>query len=134
MGGEEGQPLLVLEQTRSGLSLYWELPRAALLRCSVDEADGKAALRLVAFSPQGPAPGRLDKTFFLEATTVVRDEPDFQAGRLSLSEFAAPLAVRVALGWQSDDGFLPLTVGRPLGDLASDPANVAAVGRATPQL
>jgi hypothetical protein len=128
------QPFLILAQKAGGLSLYWELPRVALRRCSVDEGEGTAALRLVGFSPSGPVPGRVDKTIPLGETHMLKDEADFQAGSLVLDEFGAPLAVRAALGWESEDGFLPLTVGRYLEECLGDRSIEGVADRAAPHL
>lgn len=131
---DERAPALVLSQDHSGLALYWELPRAALLRCSVDEADGRAALRLVGFSATGVSPGRVDETIPLEEVMLVSDSDDLQIGRLSLAGFAAPMAVRAALGWASEDGFLPLTVGRFLEECGADRAARTLAERAARHL
>jgi hypothetical protein len=131
---EERAPALVLSQDQSGLGLYWELPRAALLRCSVDEADGQAALRLVGFSATGVSPGRVDETILLEEVMLLSDQDEVQVGKLSRQDFAAPMAVRAALGWASEDGFLPLTVGRFLEECGADRAARTLAERAARHL
>jgi hypothetical protein len=110
----------VLSQQPDGLVLYWELPRAALARCSVDEADGRAALRVVGFSASGSNPGRVDKTLALGPAMLLMDDGELQIGRMTLPEFGPPVAVRAARGWESSDGFLPLTVGRFLEECGAD--------------
>ena len=100
-------PYLVIAQEKSSLSLYWELPPSALAHCGVDTADGGPAIRLVAFTPSGISPVRSERTLNIESAGG-----ELGAGTLILPEFGKPAVVRAALGWQSSDGFLPLSVGR----------------------
>ncbi len=116
-GAEEARVVaLVLSQTPSGLALYWELPDATLDECSVDRHDGRAVARIVSFSPHGAAPERHEDTVILTETIPMETPSGCQAGKLTLSRHGAPSFVRAALGWESEDGFLPFTVGRSLED------------------
>ena len=100
-------PHLVIAQEKSSLSLYWELPPSALAHCGVDTGDGGPAIRLVAFTPSGISPVRSERTLNIESAGG-----ELGAGTRTLPEFGKPAVVRAALGWQSSDGFLPLSVGR----------------------
>lgn len=102
-------PYLVIDQESSSLSLYWELPPSALAHCGVDLNDGGPAIRLVAFTPSGISPVRSERTLNIEAAPG-----ELGTGTRFLPEFGKPAVVRAALGWQSSDGFLPLSVGRSL--------------------
>jgi hypothetical protein len=127
-------PALVLEQSTSGLAFYWELPGSALEECSIDQNDGRAVARIVSFSPHGNVPERHEETVAL-AETIPVDAPDgSSAGKLKLDRYGAPAAVRAALGWESEDGFLPLTVGRALASLPTDENGDDLALRAAAQL
>lgn len=129
--GGERIPALVLAQTDDGLAFYWELPDRTLDECSIDRNDGRAVVRIVSFSPHGKAPERREDTIVLGETIPVEAPPGCRAGKLKLGRYGAPAAVRAALGWESEDGFLPLTVGRGLGAWRADESVRDLVIRAT---
>lgn len=128
---ECGAPALVLTQSEGGLSLYWELPDRALDECSVDRNEGRAVARIVSFSPHGPTPERREDTIVLAETIPVDAPPGCRAGKLKLERYGVPAAVRAALGWETEDGFLPLTVGRGVEAWRADESARALVARAS---
>ncbi len=117
-GIENRSVALVVAQSEAGLAFYFELPEATLDECSVDRSDGRAVARIVSFSPHGASPERREDTVDL-AETISADAPwGVRAGSLRLSRHGAPAFVRAALGWESEDGFLPFTVARNLSEVA----------------
>ncbi len=125
---------LVLSQTPSGLALYWELPDSTLDECSVDRSDGRAVARIVSFSPHGAAPERHEDTIILAETIPVAAPPGCLAGKLRLERHGTPSFVRAALGWESEDGFLPFTVGRALDEWDRVEGGELLAGRARVEL
>lgn len=124
-------PALVLVQSEGGLALYWELPERALDECSIDREDGRAVARIVSFSPHGPTPERREDTIVLAETVPVQAPVGCSAGKLKLERYGAPAAVRAALGWESEDGFLPLSVGRGVDAWRADESARDLVVRAS---
>jgi hypothetical protein len=127
-------PALVLAQSEGGLALYWELPERALDECSIDRNDGRAVARIVSFAPHGPTPARQEDTIVLAETIPVQAPPGCSAGKLKLDRYGAPNAVRAALGWETEDGFLPLTVGRSVHAWQADDSGREIVARASSAL
>lgn len=131
---EERSPALVLLQSGDGLALYWELPDRTLDECSIDRNDGRPVARIVSFSPHGKAPERSEHTIVLAETILVEAPLGCRAGKLKLDRYGSPAAVRAALGWESEDGFLPLTVGRSVDAWRADEKGRDLVLRATEAL
>lgn len=131
---EYSAPALVLAQSDGGLSLYWELPDRSLDECSVDRNEGRAVARIVSFSPHGPTPERREDTIVLAETIPVDAPAGCRAGKLKLERYGVPAAVRAALGWESEDGFLPLTVGRGVEAWREDENGRALLARASSAL
>ncbi|GEM_PF-1756269 len=125
-------PALVLAQSKAGLEIYWELPKTSLEECGVDLSEGHAALRLVAFSAAGSSPKRSDLTFVLSefAADEKVNSGLADVGRMRLSEFPSPQSVRAAIGWETEDGFLPLSVGKTIEELGANRKMSALLGRA----
>lgn len=127
-------PVLVLIQTEAGLFIYWELPDATLEHCSIDPNEGQAVVRVVGFSPEGARPQRREETVVLHSTNAIESSEGVRTGKLHLNEFGDPFAVRAALGWESDAGFLPFTVGRPFASLGEDASTQALAARVAQHL
>lgn len=121
-------PCLILKQSKKSLSLYWELPGSALEHCGVDSDEGQATVMLVAFTPSGAAPVRDEYT--LELPSPEEQDPR-GAGVKKLKELAEPSVVRAALGWESDEGFLPLCVGRSVEEWGASGESEELLARAT---
>jgi len=116
-------PLLAIEQRGTSLHLYWELPADSATRFGLTEPESGPAVVVVAFTPSGPRPVRDQRTIRLSWQAPF-------GGSLVVSDLADRAAVRAAVGWLSDETFLPLSVGRSLERLEAEVPEAAGRARA----
>lgn len=122
--------VLVTRRAGGSLLLYWELSPSSLERCALDLPEGAPSIRIVAITPSGARPTRVETTFALREGEVLSET----TGRSSLGGFAENAVIVTALAWSQREGFLPLCVGRQLEELQAGAESPDLCARAAPHL
>jgi hypothetical protein len=112
---------LVVDQQGDTLGLYWEFPPEALDLRGIDPSEGRLAIQVVEFVPEGLRPRRHDRAVYPEHSFT---------GATRLSGLSPRAAVRAALGWDSEVGFQPVAVARSLDSLLTPSADAPLAERA----
>ncbi len=102
---------VVLQQTRQGVAVHWEVSSDFWDQARADGA--RPALRVVGFLPARWLPTREERNVELSPTLG-------NSGVVEFDELGAPAAVRAAVGWETASGFRAFAIGQYLEELGEE--------------